>query len=161
MFGDPQVFVTAKQMLGLPGVSTCPPAPVTYIHLMLDNHQIIFANGAATESLHAAEESLKALCPQARDELFICMPGLRAGLGEHGPTARRCLKTWEAQALLSRSTPITSTTRSSPHKVGLQAPPFPHLALIWQSSRRAQYRRRPPLPGPIMHRSAERLKKWP
>ncbi len=102
LFGDPQVFVTAKQMLGLPGVSTCPPAPVTYIHLMLDSHQIIFANGAATESLHAAEESLKALCPQARDELFIYMPGLRAGLGEHGPTARRCLKAWEAQALLSR-----------------------------------------------------------
>ena len=102
LFGEPQVFVTAKQMLGLAGVSVCPPAPVTYIHLMFDRHQIVFANGAATESLHAAEEGLKALCREARDELFACLPGLREDLASHGPTARRCLKSWEAQALLSR-----------------------------------------------------------
>ena len=102
LFGEQQVFVSAKQMLGLPGVSVCPPARVTYIHLMFDCHQIIWANNALCESLHAANESLKALAPEARDELFSYLPQLRGDLTLHGPTARRCLKGWEADILLSR-----------------------------------------------------------
>lgn len=102
LFGEQQVFVTARQMLDLAGVTPVQTPAVTYIHLAFDRHQIIFANGAAAESLHAAEQGLDALCPAAREELFTCMPGLRNDLASHGPTARRCLKAWEARALLAR-----------------------------------------------------------
>ena len=102
LFGDRQVFVTAKQMLDRAGVTACPVEKVTYIHLMFDRHQIVLANGAATESLHASDDSLAALAPAARAELFACLPGLRGDVARHGPTARRCLKSWEAQVLLSR-----------------------------------------------------------
>ena len=101
LFGEQQVFVSAKQMLELDGVEACPDMQATYIHLVFDRHQIIFAEGAATESLHAAGESLNALAPEAREELYTCLPELRRDLSVHGPTARRCLKSWEARALLT------------------------------------------------------------
>ncbi|UYV36099.1 Hint domain-containing protein [Rhodobacteraceae bacterium D3-12] len=110
--GAQQVFVAAKHMLGLDGVSATPAAQVTYIHLMFDRHQIVTANGSASESLHAAEQSLAALCPEAREELFTCMPELRDNLAAHGPTARTCLKAWEARLLLSRLYPAAQTDRA-------------------------------------------------
>lgn len=100
--GEQQVFVTAKQLLDVDGVTARPCEKVTYIHLMLDRHQILFSNGVATESLHAAEQSLSALCPEAREELYTLMPELRDNPASHGPTARLCLKSWEARALLSQ-----------------------------------------------------------
>jgi hypothetical protein len=102
LFGEPEVFIPAVHMLGFDGAEPAPAPRVTYIHLMFDCHQIVTANGAPCESFHLAEESLKALHPLAREELFAAYPALRANMAGHGPTARRCLKAFESQALLAR-----------------------------------------------------------
>ncbi|MBT8410505.1 MAG: Hint domain-containing protein, partial [Octadecabacter sp.] len=49
---------------------------VTYIHLMFDAHQIIFANGAATESFYPGPMALKALSQPAKDEQLAIFPEL-------------------------------------------------------------------------------------
>lgn len=102
LFGEAEVFVPATHILDFEGASTVPVPQVTYIHLMFDRHQVIYAEGAATESFHASDQSLDALVPAARAEIFLAYPALRRDLAVHGPTARPCLKSYESHALLSR-----------------------------------------------------------
>lgn len=50
---------------------------VEYYHLLFDQHEIIFAEGAPTESLYTGEEALKAVGPEARIEIFTLFPELQ------------------------------------------------------------------------------------
>ncbi len=102
LFGEAEVFVPAIHMLDFEGADAAPAPQVTYIHLMFDRHQVIYAEGAASESFHAADQSLDALVPEARAEIFAAYPALRRDLAAHGPTARPCLKSYESRALLTR-----------------------------------------------------------
>lgn len=49
---------------------------VTYIHLMFDAHQIIFANGAPSESFYPGRHAIAALSATARNELAHLFPAL-------------------------------------------------------------------------------------
>lgn len=52
MTGDPEVLVAAKRLLGLPGIALATDRDeVTYLHVLLDRHEILFAEGAPAESL--------------------------------------------------------------------------------------------------------------
>jgi hypothetical protein len=70
MFGEPEVLVHAKDLVGLSGVM---PAPVldgfAFYHILLPQHEVIFANGAATESLYLGPGTMKALASNARADL--------------------------------------------------------------------------------------------
>ena len=62
MFGTKEVLVPAKELVGLDGISVSTSfIPLTYHHLMLDKHDIIYANGALCESLYPGPEALKTL----------------------------------------------------------------------------------------------------
>lgn len=68
--GCPEALVPAHRLLGLAGVELLQPQTAfDYFHLLLDRHQVIFAEGLAAESLLMAGESLRALPPQALDEI--------------------------------------------------------------------------------------------
>lgn len=99
-FGEDEVMAAALHLTD--GVHACRMhcASVTYIHLMFDAHEVIFAEGAATESFHAGSMGLSAISQAAREDLFCAMPHLRGDITAHGPTARRCLKAHEARLLL-------------------------------------------------------------
>ena len=72
---------------------------VTYVHMLFDQHEIIFAEGAATESFHPGDIGFSAVSEAAREELFAIFPQLRSDPRCYGNTARRCLKTHEAQLI--------------------------------------------------------------
>ncbi len=83
MFGVDEVLVAAKQLLQIDGIDLATDlAGVTYVHLLLDDHAIVFSNGAETESLHTGTEALKSVGPAARDEIFSIFPELRDGAAE-------------------------------------------------------------------------------
>jgi len=86
--GHDEVLAPAHRLVGQPGISRAPCASVTYFHVILDAHEIIFAEGLATESFYAHPGTLKALRPQARAELFDVFPDLRSHMGGHGHPAR-------------------------------------------------------------------------
>ncbi len=79
MFGHDTVLIAAVHLQQLPGVYVdegC--AEVTYFHVMLDRHEVLFANGVPAESLYLGEQSMKTLSAEAKEEMFSIFPDLRA-----------------------------------------------------------------------------------
>ncbi|EBA11745.1 Hint domain-containing protein [Roseobacter sp. CCS2] len=75
MFGKREVLVPAIKMADMPGVfldKNC--TSVTYFHLLFDQHQIIYAEGAPVESLFTGPEALKSVSPAARAEIMALFP---------------------------------------------------------------------------------------
>ncbi|WP_164657904.1 Hint domain-containing protein [Tropicibacter sp. Alg240-R139] len=99
LFGDSEVLVAAQHLLDNPGARRVEGGNVTYMHLMLDQHEVIYANGAATESFFPGDTALNALTGQSRDEMFSVFPELRSRHGSFGETARLCLRAHEARVL--------------------------------------------------------------
>lgn len=77
MFGALEVLVAAKQLLAIDGVEIDEIGQgVEYFHILFDEHEVIFANDAPTESLFTGPEAIKALSPAARAEVFSIFPEL-------------------------------------------------------------------------------------
>ncbi|SMY07753.1 Hint domain-containing protein [Flavimaricola marinus] len=100
LFGESEVLVAAKHLVDGRDVTIETGGEVTYIHMLFDDHEIVFAEGAATESFHPGEIGLSAVTKAAREELFTLFPELRALPRSYGKTARRCLKKHEAALIL-------------------------------------------------------------
>ncbi len=99
LFGETEVLVAAKHLVDGRHVTQDAGGEVTYIHMMFDQHEIVYAEGAATESFHPGEVGLSAVHDAGREELFSLFPQLRADVNHYGYTARRCLKRHEAELL--------------------------------------------------------------
>jgi hypothetical protein len=72
---------------------------VDYVHLMFDDHQIVFAEGAACESFHPGHVGMAGMITAAREEMLAIFPDLRVAPGGYGPLARPSLRQWEAALL--------------------------------------------------------------
>lgn len=80
MFGTDEVLVAAKQLCGMDGIDVVEVLEdVTYVHILFDAHQIIYSNGAWTESLYTGPEALKAVGSSALTEIYTIFPELRNG----------------------------------------------------------------------------------
>jgi len=99
LFGETEVLAAAAHLVDGSAVTRAEGTTVTYVHFLLDQHEIVFAEGAATESFHPGNLGVDAVSDAAREELFALFPGLRSDLGQYGDTARRCLKAHEAQLI--------------------------------------------------------------
>ncbi|KJS41260.1 MAG: hypothetical protein VR71_06125 [Roseovarius sp. BRH_c41] len=99
LFGESEVLIAAKHMVNGRDVTVSPCDEVTYIHVMFDRHEIIFADGLGTESFYAGDMALTAVDAAAREELFAIFPELRSAPGQHRDTVRPCLRRHEAQLL--------------------------------------------------------------
>jgi hypothetical protein len=64
---------------------------VTYIHLLLDSHNVIFANGMETESFHPSNTALDTIDPKDRAGLLALVPGIEVNPHSYGDYARRNL----------------------------------------------------------------------
>ncbi len=70
MFGVDQAMLPAKRFLGLPGVTQAKAMdPVCYWHLLCDQHEVIFANGAPTETLLLGPVAWRSLDSDARAQI--------------------------------------------------------------------------------------------
>ncbi|SMR71555.1 Hint domain-containing protein [Aliiroseovarius halocynthiae] len=77
MFGEAEVLIAAVRLTGLPDIAIEPlTGSVTYYHLLFDHHEIIYAEGAPTESLHTGAQALTSLPAAAKDEIFTLFPEL-------------------------------------------------------------------------------------
>lgn len=100
LFGESEVLVAAKHLVNGRSILPAPCGEVEYVHLMFDRHEVIFSEGAASESFHPGDHVL------ARDrelmaELTALFPELRTGPAADWPTARTVLRGYEAAALVA------------------------------------------------------------
>lgn len=77
MFGTDEILVAAKQLLEVEGIEIAHDLrSIEYFHILFDNHEVVFSNGAETESMHTGPEALRAVGPSARAEIFTLFPEL-------------------------------------------------------------------------------------
>jgi Hint domain len=77
MFGQTDILVSALKLTALPGIHIDEEVEeIDYIHLLFDQHEVIFAEGAPSESLLLQAEALAALTPEAREEIALLFPDL-------------------------------------------------------------------------------------
>lgn len=101
MFGQAEVLVPALHLVGWNGVRRQPVMDVCYLHLLFDRHEIVFSEGAPSESFHPGGKMLadnRAL----RQEIAAIFPDC-AGLqpGADIPAARLVLSRHEARGLIA------------------------------------------------------------
>jgi len=99
LFGDSELLVAAKFLVNDCTVLRAQAVGVEYFHVMFDRHEIIFSNGAATESFHPGEANLDTMAQKTRQEVLGLFPELENNKDEFGPTARPILHAHEATLL--------------------------------------------------------------
>ncbi|WP_162932923.1 Hint domain-containing protein [Roseovarius sp. EL26] len=99
IFGHFECLAAAKSLVNGDTICRTPCAAVTYCHVMFDQHEIIFSEGAATESFHISAASLDTIAPEARAEILALFPELNAQSVSCQHLAKPELKVFEAQLL--------------------------------------------------------------
>lgn len=100
LFGEAEVLVAAVHLVGHNGIRRDMPAGVSYIHLLLDAHEILCSDGIWTESFQPAARVLGGMDDDRQAEIRALFPGLE-DQSPAFPSARLTLKAHEAQVLLA------------------------------------------------------------
>lgn len=100
LFNSDEVLVAAEDLVNDHSITVdASLREVTYIHLLLDRHNVIFANGMETESFHPSNTALDTIDPQDRARLLALLPGIEVNPHSYGDYARRNLSGSEAAIL--------------------------------------------------------------
>ena len=103
LFNTDEVLVAARDLLNDRSIVVDRQLrEVTYVHLLLDRHQIVFANGLETESFHPGSMPLESIDAEQREALLERVPGIDRDVSLYGDTARRALSGAEAAILRYR-----------------------------------------------------------
>jgi hypothetical protein len=113
--GLSEALIPALAMTGTPGISQfLPDEGCEYLHLLFDRHQILFCEGAETESFHPfALAQCETESDPIVEELFAIFPELRDNPKGYGGTARPCLRMKEARLIYSLETPHVATPQET------------------------------------------------
>ena len=97
LFNTSEVLVTAKDLINGTTITVdMQVREVTYIHVLLDEHQILLANGLESESFHPASAAFASLDQKDRKRLLAEYPELEYDPHTYGSFARRTLSPSEA-----------------------------------------------------------------
>ena len=102
LFGDEEVLVSAKDLVNHRTIRRREGGMVTYVHLLFDRHQVVFSEGLATESFLPGPQTKDCFEEAVMEEICAIFPELdpQSGSG-YGPAARRTLRRFETQVLMS------------------------------------------------------------
>ncbi|WP_341365875.1 Hint domain-containing protein [Yoonia sp. BS5-3] len=98
-FGASEVLVPVNSLANHMGITRAPRAEVIYVHMMFDQHEIVFSNGVASESFLPGDSGLDAMGAETQEEIFALFPELADDLGLYGAPARPILRGYEARIL--------------------------------------------------------------
>lgn len=77
MTGKPEALVAIKQLCAMPGITQSnTPSEVSYLHLRLDRHELVRAEGLWAETLLIGVQALRGMQPAAKRELQLIFPEL-------------------------------------------------------------------------------------
>jgi hypothetical protein len=100
LFNTSEVLVAAKDLINGDSIRVdMKVREVTYIHMLLHQHEVVWANGVETESFHPASTALSTLDDADRTRLLAAHPELEFDPHTYGRFARRHLSSSEAAIL--------------------------------------------------------------
>lgn len=99
IFGEREVLISAKHLLGFPGITRSTAETETYIHFLFDRHEIVLSDQIWSESFQPGQQALAGLDTAQRDEIFELFPELKAEPSDVFQTARRVAMKHEAAIL--------------------------------------------------------------
>lgn len=100
LFNETEILVSARDLVNGHSITVDHGLrDVTYVHVMLEHHHVVWANGLETESFHPAQADLALIEPAQRADLLALMPELAANPFSYGIEARRALTPPEAAIL--------------------------------------------------------------
>lgn len=99
MFGQEEVLVPAHQLVNDHSIRRrSDGTPVTYFHILFDQHEIVWSNGLESESYHPGADSLAGLDAETRAEFFDLMGD---SWRDYAAMERPTLRSYETRALLA------------------------------------------------------------
>ena len=99
LFSDDEVLVAAKSLIDGDRIYRKPGGMVTYFHILFDEHEVVFADGAPAESLYLGQSALTTFSEDTQAEVLALFPELNGGLPSAGALARPILNAAEAVLL--------------------------------------------------------------
>lgn len=108
-FGAPRVFVTARHLLGTLAHVPQEGEGVCYVHLLLERHEILLAEGLPAESFQPARRMVGLMAGPVRNSLLQTLEALGAEAILARPDALPTLKSSEAAVLMRQ------LSREAPH----------------------------------------------
>lgn len=98
-FGESEVLVPALHLVNGHSIRRESVARVTYLHIMCDTHQVIWAEGMATETFLPGTAALAGLPDATVAELLALFPELAGAGATAARPARPILRHWESRML--------------------------------------------------------------
>lgn len=104
LFGEAEVLVSAKDLVNDKSIRVLSGGKVDYVHILFDQHQVIYSQDLATESFLPGPQTTKCFERKIVDEICAIFPELdpETGLG-YSPAARRILRSYEARVLVTQN----------------------------------------------------------
>ena len=105
LFGEPDVLVAARDLVNDRSVRAVSGGEVDYVHILFDQHQVVFSEGLATESFLPGPQITDTFERETVAEICALFPELDPATGTGYPAAaRRTLRPYEARLLVGTST---------------------------------------------------------
>jgi len=101
LFGEHSVLARAKDLVDDVAIYRREGGWVTYYHLLLPHHALVFAEGIPSESFLPGRSGIATLDDVSRESLFRAMPRLRRDPDSYGSTVRMSLKKHEVRCLMA------------------------------------------------------------
>lgn len=102
LYGSSEVLVAARDLIDGRSVRQITGGFVEYVHLLFDDHQVIWSNGLESESFLPGPQTTGSFEQDLVAELKAIFPDLDPATGAgYGPAARPALKRYEARLLVA------------------------------------------------------------
>lgn len=100
LFNTPEVLVAAEDLINDRSIVVDHSGrEVTYVHILLEHHNIVWANGLETESFHPSNTALDTVAEDQRASLLEIIPEFAVNPDAYGDYARRNISAAEAAIL--------------------------------------------------------------
>jgi hypothetical protein len=100
LFNTAEVLVAAEDLINDVTISVDHALrEVTYVHVLFERHNVVWANGLETESFHPSNTALDTVDPAQREGLLHLLPDIEANPHSYGDYARRNISGSEAAIL--------------------------------------------------------------
>ncbi|MDA8586859.1 Hint domain-containing protein [Rhodobacteraceae bacterium] len=93
MGGETEALIAARHLINKRSIRPASMLGVTYLHLLMNAHEVILANGAWTESFHPDDATIRGIAEAQRQEILTIFPQIATmGAAKRFPSARPIIK---------------------------------------------------------------------